>query len=70
MTKRQYGKYKLRGSPAGTVWGQDQTIPVERLEKHEFITEIELAVAALRSDAGDDRAAAVLPVCLLKPFTR
>ena len=42
----------------------------ERLEKQGSVTEIELAIAALCSDAGDDRAAAVLPVCLLKPSAR
>ena len=37
----------------GTVWTIKRFL-WERLEKHESATEIELAVAALRSDAGDD----------------
>ena len=68
MTERRYGKYKLRGSTAGTVWGQSNDSRGSGWRSS--VTEIELAVAALRSDAGDDRAAAVLPVFLLRPFAR
>jgi hypothetical protein len=40
--------------------GDNQKIPVGGLARHDSVTDIELAVAALRSDAGDDRSAAVL----------
>jgi hypothetical protein len=54
MTERRYSKFKLRGSTAGYGLGAIKRFLWERLEKHDSVTEIELAVAALRSDAGDD----------------
>ena len=66
MTERRYGKYKLRGSTAGTVWGQSNDSRGSGWRSS--VTEIELAVAALRSDA--EKTALLFCQSLLKPFAR
>jgi hypothetical protein len=58
VAERRY-KLKVCSIPPDGL-GTSKRFPWELLDKHDSVTETELAVAALRRDAGDDRSAAVL----------